>query len=281
MSDTRECIEAWLKAHEKPEIHIDYAKPEAPIPAGASKIGGCPDVPAGFVWPRYKDRFGVVDAARKDMERPLSFMAQFDLAEVAAFDKEGALPKSGHVAFFFDYEGFYDGGMCDQGGARVFYFPPGTALERMALPDDMGEDADIPELALTFSTRTSRPVSNDWPEELLGDTEPDEDEYEKHNKAESGCKLLGYPFTIQNPMQDECQVAFMDVDWDALENPETKAAMEAGMNDWVLLFQFDSIDVDDYADIMFGDCGALYFWIRKQDLAAGNFGKVYACQQFY
>ena len=97
MSDARERIEAWLKAHEKPEIHIDYAKPEAPIPVGASKIGGCPDVPAGFVWPRHKDD-AVMDAGRKDMERPISFMAQFDLAEVAAFDTQGLLPKAGHLA---------------------------------------------------------------------------------------------------------------------------------------------------------------------------------------
>ena len=151
----------------------------------------------------------------------------------------------------------------------------------MALPDDTVEEGEIPELALTFSARTSHPVSNDWPEEVLGDTEADDDEYEAHNKAEQGCKLLGHPFTIQNPMQDECQIDFMGIEWKALENPETKAAVEAGMGDWMLLFQFDSIDVEGYADIMFCDCGALYFWIRKQDLAAGDFTHVYRCIQFY
>ena len=292
MSDERERIEAWLKAHEKPEIHIDYAKPDAPIPVGASKIGGCPDVPAGFVWPRHKDSLGVSDKARKDMERPIAFMAQFNLAEVAAFDTQGLLPKAGHLLFFYDYECFDDGGaLCTEGSAsRIMYFPPGTALERMALPDDMGEDCDFPELALTFSTRISRPVSNDWPDEVLGKTGSDDDEYdgyddddeyEEHNKAEQGCKLLGHPFTIQNPVEDDCQIAFMGIEWEALENPETKAAMEAGMDDWMLLFQFDSIEVEGYADIMFYDCGALYFWIRKQDLAAGDFTHAYRCVQFH
>lgn len=281
MSDARERIEAWLKAHEKPEIHIDYAKPSAPIPVGASKIGGCPDVPAGFVWPRYKGGDGL-DAGREDMERPLTFVAQFDLAEVAAFDKEGLLPKAGHVAFFYDNEGTYEGGMCDRDGARVFYFPRGTELERMALPDDTGEDWDIPELALTFSTRISRPVMNDWPQELQEVAEPFSDDFEDHNKAEEGCKLLGCPAVIQNPMEVECQLAYMGLEWGAQDAPETRDAVLAGMSDWVLLCQIDSLYVKRYVDLMFGyDSGTLYFWIRKQDLAACNFQK--ACQfvQYY
>ena len=268
-------IDAWLKAHEKPEIHIDYAKPSAPIPVGASKIGGCPDVPAGFVWPRYEGGDNL-ESGREGLERPLSFLAQFDLAEVAPFDKDGLLPKTGHLAFFYDNEGVYDGGMCWEGlGARVFYFPSGTALARMEIPDDMGEDADIPELALTFSTRTSRPTMNDWPYELQD--EAGSADYEEQNDAEQGCKIFGNPYVIQNPMEQECQLCLMDLEWGAQDAPETRDAVRAGMNDWILLLQLDSLYVKKYADVMFGyDSGALYFWIRKQDLAAGDFGKV--CQ---
>ncbi len=279
-SDARERIEAWIQAHEKPSISIDYDKPKAPIPVGASKIGGCPDVPAAFIWPRYKGGDGL-DEGREGIERPLTFIAQFDLAEVAAFDTSGLLPKAGHVAFFYDNEGNYEGGMCDEDGARVFYFPPGAALERMALPDDMGE-WDIPELALKFSTRTSRPVRNDWPLALQEASEPFSDEYEKQHDAEEGCKLLGCPAVIQNPMEVECQLTAMELEWGAQDAPETRDAVLAGMKDWVLLCQIDSLYVTRYADVMFGyDSGTLYFWIRKQDLAACHFDKTCLLLQYY
>ncbi len=45
---------------------------DAQIPLGASKFGGAPDVPSGFEWPMWN-------------EKPLGFLAQINLEEVAAF----------------------------------------------------------------------------------------------------------------------------------------------------------------------------------------------------
>ena len=41
-----------------------------------------------------------------------------------------------------------------------------------------------------------------------------------------------------------------------------------GADDWHLLLQVDS---DDAADMMWGDLGRIYFWIRDEDLAARRF----------
>ena len=70
MSNKRQEILDWLEKNRRPEIRIQFKKAEVPLPVGVSKIGGCPDVPADFVWPRVKGggRFGNPNAEPVDYE---------------------------------------------------------------------------------------------------------------------------------------------------------------------------------------------------------------------
>ncbi len=52
--------------------------------------------------------------------------------------------------------------------------------------------------------------------------------------------------------------------------------LKAGRVEWTLLLQIDS---DDDVDMMWEDCGILYFWIRESDLKAKNFDKVWMILQ--
>ena len=54
--------------------------------------------------------------------------------------------------------------------------------------------------------------------------------------------------------------------------------IEAAAGDWVLLFQMGTVEDEDF-ELMWGDCGCIYFWIKKQDLAAGNFDRVWLILQ--
>ncbi len=95
----------------RPAIALCATKADdAHIPLGASKFGGAPDVPTNFEWPMWNDR-------------PLGFLAQINLEEVAPFDVEELLPKSGLLSFFYfteDYE-WPDG--TEEGQTwRVFHF---------------------------------------------------------------------------------------------------------------------------------------------------------------
>ena len=49
--------------------------------------------------------------------------------------------------------------------------------------------------------------------------------------------------------------------------------MRSAADRWVLLFQMGTVE-DDETELMYGDCGLIYFWIRKEDLAARNFDNV-------
>jgi len=53
---------------------------------------------------------------------------------------------------------------------------------------------------------------------------------------------------------------------------DVKEDINNGAADWILLFQMASIEDDDY-ELMFGDVGNLYFYIRKQDLKEHAFNK--------
>jgi uncharacterized protein YwqG len=71
-------------------VYIQRAQ-EEDIPIGASKMGGQPDLPDGVEWPSWHE--------------PMAFIAQFNLAEVALFDSEGALPAQGLLSFFYETNG--------------------------------------------------------------------------------------------------------------------------------------------------------------------------------
>ncbi len=75
----------------------------------------------------------------------------------------------------------------------------------------------------------------------------------------------GRPQSVQNPVETEVARAALggELPWG-----DPRIAKEAGR--WLLLAQFDS---DDSAGMMWGDCGALYRMIRRDDLAAARFDR--------
>lgn len=89
---------AMLKELARNEIRIAYHDEGAILSACTSKIGGRPAVPDGFIWPRYLGES--FDNIIK--ERPLSFMVQFNLEEIKAYDTENLLPKKGMLSFFMN-----------------------------------------------------------------------------------------------------------------------------------------------------------------------------------
>jgi hypothetical protein len=65
---------------------------DSSIPIGASKLGGNPDLSAMLSWPM-------------DGERPMSFLAQLRLEDVAPFDDDALVPHEGLLLFFASVAG--------------------------------------------------------------------------------------------------------------------------------------------------------------------------------
>lgn len=267
------------------EIRISYSKPETPLSVCSSRIGGRPAVPADFVWPEYTGEGYDGETKR----RPLSFMAQINLKDAAAYDTEGILPKSGILSFFYELMTMTWGfDPKDKGSARVFYFPEETELTLRELPDNMDEECIIPELAVTFEAHISLPEFCESPDichELA---------WEEYNECRQECgyeedewgdltKLLGYPDVIQNPMEEECESVTRGFrrgspeDFAKISDAD-KADIKQKAAEWKMLFQMGTIETED-AEFMFGDCGHLYFWIRRSDLQQLNFDNIWLILQ--
>ena len=121
-----------LLTHARPEVALTLAPDDVPV--GASKIGGAPDLPDDASWPVDRDA------------RPLSFVAQLDLASLPAVDDD--LPREGTLSFFYD----------------TVRQPPGDA------PGDEASLAVIWNAQKPLRRRDSHPDAEEFPERALTPT---------------------------------------------------------------------------------------------------------------
>ena len=270
----------------KKEIQITCRKPEEPLDPLASRLGGSPALPEGFEWPCYT---GIAYEDTEPKTRPLSFLGQINLKELAGLDEEQMLPEGGVLSFFYDLETMTWGfDPEDRGSARVFYFPDETALRPAELPEALAEAHRLPELAVELQQRLSLPDYEDFP-----DIECSWEDFEAcrescgviRDESDEGTKLLGYPDVIQNPMEPECEALSRGyrqgspADYAQISEGEM-ADIQEKSRDWVLLFQMGTVRDGDYV-LEFGDAGHIYFWIRKSDLADRRFENAWLILQCY
>lgn len=235
------------------------------VPIGTSKLGGLPDLPPGLAWPKWKTSH-------------LTFVGQMNLAELPASE---LLPDVGILSFFYDPDqsawGFDPK---HKEGFRLWHFPEVSQLIRTAEP----EPSTFPCAQLSFEPFLSLPdPSLKSARDLLleiGDYEQYRDFFETHAGPAPQHQILGWPHIIQNEMELECQLVTNGLycgDLSGYKDSRRKE-LEPGADDWTLLFQIDS---DDNAQMMWGDGGMLYVWIRRQDLAARNFEKAWTILQCF
>lgn len=247
----------------------------------ASRIGGRPYLPPDFVWPTYTDK-------ESGITRHLSFFAQINLAQIKPYDKEGALSGDGMLYFFYECESMRWGfDPDDKGAARVFRFDTFDTKEFMLhdIPSDIAEEYVIPELAVSFEARRSYPKFEEF--EIYSSLECDIGEYDdvlerlgvSLDTDPNEHKLLGYADLIQDEMLTEAEQISrnqycISADGYASTNEETQNDIKRHASEWTLLCQLSTVTNGDF-EYMFGDCGMLYFYIRRSDLADMNFERVH------
>lgn len=272
---TKELLESLCKN----EIFID-TKEDSDVKPNSSKIGGKPWLPKDFIWPTFT-------SYDDNVTRPLSFFCQINLEEIKEFDIDNVLPKKGMLYFFYECESFTWGfDSRDKGAARVFYYENTEGFISFHIPNVIDKMYVIPELGIDVCSRKSYPSIDEIDEHT--DTFCDYDIYEEamcdiDYDEEEEHKLLGYANTIQNEMLTECERASRGL---SSSNPDAYAAtgdsvrkeIEECKREWTLLLQLGTITKGDF-EFMFGDCGRIYFYIRKSDLENKNFDNVQFCVQ--
>jgi len=253
------------------------------LPLRASKLGGLPDLPEGFVWPE----------TSKGARIPMEFVAQINLTDLPEPRPE-PLPKSGLLAFFTDWR---------EGCVR--YFPEHASLRRTAIPVRTppqpkgllgslrarfarSEDSrTFRSCVLKVVPALSTPDGGSSVMEALKIPEPDLEAYFEMRSAipadarptdKVEHQMFGYASPVQGEMELSC---------DATRRSETEpqnASSEryvAAMRNWVLLLQLDTDDYPEGPGWMWGDAGMVYFWIHRDDLKAGLFEKAIKEEQCF
>jgi len=235
-------------------------------------------LPPGAMWPMAGDW-------------AMAPLATIRLSDASRHDGSGTLPKSGLLTFWYSLQDQpWGGDPADRGAFEVTYVADESArLERRYTPGPMVHGAEPddfwPTFKLVFAPGISLPDPHD---EVDGHEEfsaspgyQDLLEAVGHMTAPNH-RLLGHPFVVQTPMEEQCQFVSNGVreNETVVRTKEWQAEMDAAVADWTLLLQLDSDEGEDL-NWCWGDAGLLYFWIRKQDLAAAKFDKCWQVLQCY
>ena len=189
--------------------------------------------------------------------KPLGFLAQINLEEVAAFDGEGLLPRNGLLSFFYREDNVTGDQI-----SRVLHFEKDNLKyaivpQQLAQPDD--EIIIVPPSSIQFSPEwTTRDFQ--WSEIPDWDFDQYMDEFvHASGRVKSVHRMLGHPSLVQDNVFIGAE---MDISGSTYEESQQKE------NGWILLLQLDF----QKQDCWFSKC---YFVIRSEDLPTFSQARCY------
>lgn len=231
---------------------------------GTSRLGGVPDLPAGFDWPVWQGE-------------ELAFLGQIRLDDVDV----SPLPAGGALLVFFALASAPSGERPSDGGGCRVVLVGNEPTERPERAEHLPEVPALPTVELTLPA-VPEALDLDWSEaeewtrlrERLAAAQGVEleDAVAEYHALH---RLLGYPDTIVEGMELEAQLVSHGLDLSTGEHYLDPRAeeLEPGAAEWRLLLQLSS-DAD--LGVAFGWYERLFIWIRDADLRARRFDNVRA-----
>ena len=235
-------------------------------------FGGSPAATTNFSWPRKSGQ-------------PLNFIGQIDLSELNLTKAAPWLPSTGRLLFFYDFDEYPWGfDPKDRGSWAVIHDSGTGSIQSIQFPDDLKRENQPSEIKyLSGRSYTSIPSLERITLEEAGISEEEEEDYYELTEDSFDNNPLhqigGFPRPIQGDgMELECQLVSGGVDCGNPTGYQSKQADELKKepNDWQLLLQFDT---DNDLDLIWGDEGTLYFWIRERDARAEDFSNAWLVLQ--
>ncbi|MFC4077427.1 YwqG family protein [Salinithrix halophila] len=233
-----------------PCVVIKPGEEDEDLPVGSSKFGGLPDLPANEPYPEAPGTH-------------LSFLAQYNLKELASIGEFPFLPESGMLYFFLAVDEIPPDSPLNPGSWLVFYrSTEAKGLVPALLPEDMPRELLLPERGITFVKEKQLPDV-----EATEDMEDMEDMYfhlmdqlyELENREGGYHQAFGQPLELSGDVFKEC-------------------ALRSGLpGEWTLLLQVDSDP--ETLEMAWGNLGMLYFCITEEDLAALRFERTWLVTQ--
>jgi hypothetical protein len=230
-------------------------------------MGGLPDLPADAAWPSPRGR-------------PLTFVAQLDLAEVARHLPDSEMPQTGMLYFFYDTEQKPWGlSPLDRDGFRVVYRPESMReLRRRKAPAGLEAPYGIQALTLRAEKSYPAPFSPAVARLGLGARESEEYEGFLQGLAESAPpghhRLLGHVEANGGDPVTDCHLVASGIDLsdEAFDEDDPRVRLlSKDSGAWRSLLRLDARAADKAA---WGDWSIAYFFIRRSDLQEKDFDSV-------
>lgn len=215
---------------------------------GFSKFGGLPIVPDNFEWPTLNGN-------------PIPFVLQLDFSEINSDGRLKSFPASGLLYLFIEeaFEPEFDY------IPKILFFDKASKLSCANVPNNLQKKymeffvepnyikvyPDVSDCDEAFKILCNRPCGGM------------DDEYNALSEKNVESHLVGgWPSHLQGSFEKICE----EIDGDK----------------WVLLLQIKSESSQNFdEELMWGDCGLLYIYIREKDLITRNFNNVILEMQCY
>jgi uncharacterized protein YwqG len=236
---TAEDAAAWIGLL-RPAFHLrEYVAGEPVV----GYLGGSPLLPEELEWPTW------------DGHGPLSFIGAIDCGALPAKDLDIPLPEDGALLFF------YFDGQIDDSAEELDDWTPATDTEKATLGARVlyVPAFDHPAFRAAFGD----PYDPASPHSALAGDDFDAAVDEVREGRSPNHQIAGYTSPVQGSVENEAARAAYPV-----KDEQALAARAALAEQLVLLAQIDS---DDSNEMSWGDAGALFWLIRREDLAAGRF----------
>ncbi|MDY7395723.1 DUF1963 domain-containing protein [Aureibaculum sp. 2210JD6-5] len=240
------------------------------IEIGKSKIGGQPDLPENFDWPRVN-------------EKPMLFCAQYNLSELNNFDKENILPKKGLFYIFLSLDDKWKE-FNGVNQAFKFIFSDSENLIRTTFPSDQEESARFKSALIEYFEFYTVPHYENYKLFKL------HEKYEDLNDAldsiilyiDKVCEskedryhqILGEDRSMQSSAVYDFAAKNLDIFGADSSKYQRKWSeiLELSKN-YQILLQLDCYDPN--SDLSkFGGSGKYYFGITENDIKKQNFNNV-------
>jgi uncharacterized protein YwqG len=263
-----ERLAAPILARTRPSLRLTVGEPSAqPV----SRLGGQPNLPKDIPWPVWQE------------EQPLSFIAQFHLAELPAV-RGLALPRSGSLFFFYDSDALPTGyDPEEKSGAQVFYSAsPLAANGARTWHRDLDPEFRYEGFALSAFPEISLPEMD---HEFMNEYQVTGEEFRAYFEfaplAYGEHRMGGNAVPINGgDPRLHAQLVSHGINCGYVDGYDEgrRLGLEAGAADWLLLLQLDS--GGECAGMYWNEGGRIYFMIHKDDLRRRRFQNVHLTLQW-
>jgi hypothetical protein len=253
-------------------------------PLDGTRFGGDPDLPPTQAWPTVADM-------------PLTFVAQFDLAELARYPEAHELPSEGLLSYFYAPIPPESHGLTHP--VVILHLRELDTLTRRPTPEgcerlrphaiELETERLFPALESAFHFEVLRPepevrafyesLARDHAETPPIDYAALADLIGQHSECDFDPpthRLLGHPSSIQGDPYLDVQMSLTG--WDGWrEGTDEALAQRRAALGWRLLLQIDAYTDDEL--LLNQDGGFFYFWIPQDALAVHDWSRARGCLQ--